>query len=65
MGIEKDDDSDNQLLKLDDDNKSNLIYHNSEDKLRFDLEATADNKENEDKIGSKIYLDLEVETIVA
>lgn len=65
MGIEKDDDSDNQLLKLDDDNKSNLIYHNLEDKLRFDLEATADNKKNEDKIGSKIYLDLEVETIVA
>lgn len=65
MGIEKDDDSDNQLLKLDDDNKSNLIYHNSEDKVRFDLGAATNNKENEDKIGSKIYLNLKVKTIVA
>lgn len=50
-------DSDDQLLKLDDDNENNPIYYNSEDEVRFDPETTANGEENEDKIGSKSITD--------
>lgn len=65
MAIKKDNDNDNQLSKLDDDNESNLVYHNSENKVRFDLEVVANNEENEDEIEKKVYLDLKVKAIVA
>ena len=36
IGMKDDNDSDNQFSNLDDDNGSNFVYYNLEDKARFD-----------------------------
>lgn len=51
-------------MKLDDNDKSNFVYYNLEDKVRFDPEVAVDDEENEDKIKNKIHLDLKVKAIV-
>lgn len=60
----KDDNNNSQLLELEDDNKSNFVYNNLKDELRFDLEVVADNRENKTKIENRSHLYLKVETII-
>lgn len=64
MGIE-DDDNNDELLELNNDNESNFIYYNSEDKARFEPEVVANTEKNDNKIESKSYLEVIDETIVA
>ena len=60
MGKENSDDSNNQLLNLDDNNKNIFVSHKLKDKARFDQKAAANNKKNETKIKRKSHLDLKV-----
>lgn len=64
MEIKNDNNNDSQLLRLDDDNESNLLYYNLEDEVRFDLEVAIDDEKNEVKIGSKVYLNSDIEDII-
>lgn len=64
MKIENDDDND-ELLELDNDNKSNLIYHNLKDEARFDPEVAADIEKNDNEIESKSHSEVIDETIAA
>lgn len=59
------DNSDNQILNIDDNDKSNFVYHNLEDKFRCNQKTAINNEENNIKIESKYYLDLKIEVIFA
>lgn len=57
--------SDSQLLNVDDYDNSNFVYHNLEDKVKYNEKTAINNEENNNKIESKAHSDLKIEVIFA